>query len=88
MFVQALEGVSRGQDRLPLIHFSQAGYAQKTGVLSTLAGISHLHVTRAAQSEELVLEMVSHEVQELYSKLTFNHHVYQGLECWFGLFTF
>ncbi|CAG9987726.1 unnamed protein product [Clonostachys byssicola] len=68
IFKDIFEGMSYGKDRLPLIHSIQAQAGQRAEVLNTVANISQFYLTRTVDTEQVVLDMVNHEVQQLYSK--------------------
>ncbi|CAH0019268.1 unnamed protein product [Clonostachys rhizophaga] len=68
VFKEVFEGMSYGKERLPLVHFVQTQAGQRADVLNTVANISQFYLTRTMETEQVVLDMVNHEVQQLYSK--------------------
>lgn len=68
IFKEVFEGMSCGKDRLPLVHSVQTQAGQRAQVLNTVADISQFYLTRTVETEQVVLDMVNHEVQQLYSK--------------------
>lgn len=69
IFKEVFEGLSCGKDRLPLVHSIQTQAGQRAQVLNTVADISQFYLTRTVETEQVVLDMVNHEVQQLYSKV-------------------
>lgn len=69
IFKEVFEGMSCGKDRLPLVHSVQTQAGQRAQVLNTVADISQFYLTRTVETEQVVLDMVNHEVQQLYSKV-------------------
>ncbi|CAH0046206.1 unnamed protein product [Clonostachys solani] len=68
IFKEVFEGMSYGKDRVSLVHSVQTQAGQRADVLNTVANISQFYLTRTVETEQVVLDMVNHEVQQLYSK--------------------